>query len=86
MCRRTLNFHSDLKLDVLNNSKTSHGKGGRKVSVSDSMDVKKKVICNFSEVCRKIQNNEATALCLLLNAEKNSTEDPLGYVILCIYL
>lgn len=50
------------------------------------MEVKENVICKFSEVCTKIQNNEATALCLFLNAKKNSTEDPLTYVILCIYL
>lgn len=60
-------------------------KVGEKCLPSDTMEVKKNVICNFREVCRRIQNNEATALCLFLNAKKNSTEDPLTYVILCIF-
>lgn len=61
-------------------------KMGKKCLSSDTMEVKENVICKFSEVCTKIQNNEATSLCLFLNAKKNSTEDPLTYVILCIYL
>lgn len=58
---------------------------GKKCLPSDAMEVKKKIICNFGEVCAKIQN-ESTALCQLLNAKKNSTDHPLTYVILFIYL
>lgn len=61
-------------------------KMGEKCLPSDTMEVKKNIICNFSKVCTKIWNIEATALCLFLNAKKKSTEDPLTYVILCIYL